>query len=630
LYIFKKNLTIQVRLAILFVTTFGLLLLLGGVLFWQINASVESSKNLIEQNSRIFLEINELVKRSNEAQEIFDEILLFDSDSDEELFDLQVRFNAAAVDFDIMLNVLSLGSESEDFIHHNDGVDYFVWRNFISKPRGQENFILNSGPSVEKTFSLDQYNAIEKKYNEFVYNVNEATAAQKKFLRLSREYVQTFDLENAIGPSLEVEQGQLTSQEETRASQAEISQGAARIFGQRANRAGEAIVAMLSIASNDLRDTLLERIISESQKQEQLYNQGAFVLVSGTLLLMIMLSLVVHYLAVRPLQRLTDSAKKIVEGHKDMVFPLQDRGDEIGLLARTFSSMVEALVRDAETLEVQVLARTKQLDNKNVQLEKYINEIDKTTKSLMRREVELTQANSRLTQASKAKSEFVSVAAHQLRTPLTAIRWIYETLSQAKDISPAHQEVIRNGVQATDNLIITVNDILNVARIDEGHMTYAKQEHDFRELLDGILTETEFDAKHKGITFRFHIQKEASFVFMFDWEKMDMVVRNLLSNSMKYTEVGGIVQLYISQKNHDLVMVVADNGIGIPLAQQPRIFTKFFRADNALLYQTNGSGLGLYVTRNIVEKHNGTIDLESREGEGAMFTVRIPMHSQKV
>lgn len=617
----KKNLTIRAQLVILFVVTFVLLFLFGGVLFWQINSSVKSSKSLVEKNSRSFSEITELVDRSNDAQEIFDEILLFDSDSEDELFALQERFNAAAVDFDVLLNVLTLGSESEDFINLNNGIDYFVWKNFIEQSLNYEG--IENDPSIraEGVLSLDQYGAIEKKYFEFIYNVNEATAAQKKFLRLSQEIA---DLPNVNNRFLVEDQQDLSVREDI-AQEIEASQGAARVFGQRANRAGEAIVAMLSIASNDLRDNLLERVVTESQNQEQLYKQGAFVLMSGILLLLTILSLVVHYLVVRPLQRLTNAARQIVDGHKDMVFPLQNRGDEIGLLARTFSHMVGALVRDSETLEVQVLARTRQLDNKNAQLEKYIDEIDKTTKSLMHREVELTQANQRLKEASRAKSEFVSVAAHQLRTPLTAIRWIYEMLSHAKDIPSSHQEVIGNGVKATDNLITTVNDILNVARIDEGRTTFTMKEHNFLDLLSGILTEIEFDAKHKGISFRHHIQKDASFVFTFDWEKMDMVVRNLLSNAMKYTETGGIVQLHLTRKDHQMVLVVIDNGIGIPLKQQPRIFTKFFRADNALLYQTNGSGLGLYVTRDIVEKHRGTIELESAEKEGTVFTVRIPM-----
>mgnify|MGYP003394111842 CR=1 FL=1 len=254
-------------------------------------------------------------------------------------------------------------------------------------------------------------------------------------------------------------------------------------------------------------------------------------------------------------------------------------------------------------------------------------ENDLSAKMLVRRDMELTGANMRLQELDKTKSEFVSVAAHQLRTPLTALRWSYHALLDG-DIGPINEDqkkIMRDGLHATLQLIALINDLLNVARIEEGRFGFTFTLQPFEPVLENSLPRFEKIAREKAIILLYEPAPVRLPPLFLDAEKIGIVVDNLLDNALKYTPPGGSVTLRTFFDASHIRVEVADTGIGIPKDQIHRIFTKFFRTTNAMLFQTSGNGLGLYVAKNIVETHGGTMTIESAEGKGTTFTFTLPI-----
>ena len=133
----------------------------------------------------------------------------------------------------------------------------------------------------------------------------------------------------------------------------------------------------------------------------------------------------------------------------------------------------------------------------------------------------------------------------------------------------------------------------------------------------------------KKMALSFERPKEILPTLSVDREKMELAVQNLLENAVKYTPEGGKITVSLEKDSHDVIFKIKDTGVGIPAAQHERIFTKFFRGDNVIRMETEGSGLGLYTTRNIIEAHKGKIWFDSKEGAGTTFTFMIPIPNAK-
>ncbi|MCX6762251.1 MAG: HAMP domain-containing sensor histidine kinase [Candidatus Moranbacteria bacterium] len=263
---------------------------------------------------------------------------------------------------------------------------------------------------------------------------------------------------------------------------------------------------------------------------------------------------------------------------------------------------------------------------------KKIEEFDKITRQLVKRELEVAHANQKLGELDAAKSDFISVAAHQLRTPLTGIKWSYTTLldKETGSLNADQKEIVEKGLSAIDQSINLINDLLNVAHLEEGKLDFSFKRQSLipiiKKAVDGIKLITE----EKKITLTQKIPDEAGFPELnIDADKMALAVTNLLDNAVKYTPVGGRIDFSVDQDQGLVKISVQDSGIGIPKSQKERLFTKFFRADNATKVQTSGTGLGLFMVKNIVDRHGGKIIVESEEGKSTTFIITIPEVSAK-
>jgi len=224
------------------------------------------------------------------------------------------------------------------------------------------------------------------------------------------------------------------------------------------------------------------------------------------------------------------------------------------------------------------------------------------------------------------KSQFVSVAAHQLRTPLSIIKWSLSMMIQGElgALTAEQKEILEKTNQTNERMIRLVNDLLNVARIEEGRFIYRPQTVDFTELLQTVIDTIQRLAQEKKIKLEINLT-EGPKVVKADTEKLALAVKNLVENAIYYTDPGGRVTISLKRKGNQLEFLVQDTGIGIPKDQQHRIFGKFFRGDNAVRKETEGTGLGLFIAKNIIEAHKGKIWFESTEGKGTSFFFSLPI-----
>lgn len=265
------------------------------------------------------------------------------------------------------------------------------------------------------------------------------------------------------------------------------------------------------------------------------------------------------------------------------------------------------------------------LSKLNGRLQEFLRELDSAGKMLVRRDLELTHANVRLEELDKMKSEFVSVAAHQLRTPLTGIKWALSSLLEEEGLKPEQQKIIRDALAAASRLTELINDLLNVARIEEGKFGFHMSLQSLVPTLQSAYLRFKKIADEKAVRFSLELPDDHLPLLNFDEEKISIVLDNLADNAIKYTPPSGIVTASLRRDGDSVVVEVKDSGIGIPKNQTHRVFTKFFRSPNAQLYETDGTGLGLYVTKNIVEEHGGNMWFESNEGAGTSFYFTLPI-----
>ncbi len=229
-------------------------------------------------------------------------------------------------------------------------------------------------------------------------------------------------------------------------------------------------------------------------------------------------------------------------------------------------------------------------------------------------------------EVERMKSEFVSIASHQLHTPLTGIKWFVELLlkGDAGRLNAKQTESLEQVLEIDERLIQLVQDLLNVSHIETGrNFVVEKADYDLVPMFRSLKAEFVALAKKHKVTLKFDLPK--TLVLKVDADKIRQVFLNLLSNAVKYSREKGTVEVsFVEGKKGFVTLVVKDQGLGIPKHQQARLFEKFFRAENVQSSETEGTGLGLYIAKGLVEAHGGKIWFESKEDLGTKFFVALP------
>lgn len=235
-------------------------------------------------------------------------------------------------------------------------------------------------------------------------------------------------------------------------------------------------------------------------------------------------------------------------------------------------------------------------------------------------------------EVDRQKTEFISVASHQLRTPLGSMRWNLEMLSKGYygAITPETADVLQQTLAVNDHTIKLVNTLLNISRIEAGRVQDHASEVNVNELLDVILQEVQPLAQEKQVTI--NVEKpQTSPVILIDSSRLREVFENVIANAIKYSFPKGQVAINLKQNDAHVVLEVADQGMGIPQKEQFKVFSRFFRAENALNNEPNGSGFGLFIVKSYIEGWGGKIWFKSPtlpDDKGTTFYLQIPLQVQ--
>lgn len=317
--------------------------------------------------------------------------------------------------------------------------------------------------------------------------------------------------------------------------------------------------------------------------------QNIFIQIFLVLFLLVILTIFVSILVdkniTRPLLALMRGVKEVADGNLQVKFQIKSK-DELGTLAIAFNEMI---LRLKEQREREALA-------------------------------------------AKLKTEFMSIAAHQLRTPLSSIKWIIKMVLDGDmgSVNLEQRDFMEKAYDANERMITLVNDLLNVTRIEEGRFGFEFSSVDFNKLIEDTIPHFKQQARIRNVDFVYDNPHKEPLVLIIDSQRIKIALTNLLDNAIHYTPNKGLVNLSVSKKDDFIEVSVSDTGVGVPESQKSRVFSKFFRGDNVVRMQTEGTGLGLYLTKNIIEKHGGKIWFESEEGKGSTFHFTIPNKKEEL
>jgi signal transduction histidine kinase len=264
------------------------------------------------------------------------------------------------------------------------------------------------------------------------------------------------------------------------------------------------------------------------------------------------------------------------------------------------------------------------MDENNINLEeenRRLRKILKDTKS------ELKVVSDRLSKLDRQKDEFISMAAHELRAPTTAIKGYLSMIinGDAGDISERVRGYLTDAQATNDRLIRLVNNMINVTRIEEGKITYNMENIKLSALAGVVYSDFKFEAERKNLKFSTEVQDGAEDLVKVDQDRIREVIANMVSNAIKYTNEGFVKIRIMNSNSNNVRLEVVDSGPGISEEEQEKIFRKFYRVKSAV-GKTIGTGLGLYISKLIIKSFGGEIGVDSRLGSGSTFWFELPIN----
>jgi signal transduction histidine kinase len=262
------------------------------------------------------------------------------------------------------------------------------------------------------------------------------------------------------------------------------------------------------------------------------------------------------------------------------------------------------------------------MDESNLSLEeenKKLRKILKETKS------ELHSVGDRLGSLDRQKDEFISMAAHELRGPTTAIKGYLSMIinGDAGEITERAKGYLTDAQATNDRLIRLVNNMINVSRIEEGKITYQIDDIKLSALAGAVYSDFEFEAERKNLKLSTEVQEGVNDVVKIDPDRIREVIANMVSNAIKYTNEGFVKIKILNSNSGSVRLEIADSGPGISEEEQSKIFRKFYRV-KSVAGKTIGTGLGLYISKLIIKSFNGEIGVDSRLGSGSTFWFELP------
>lgn len=271
---------------------------------------------------------------------------------------------------------------------------------------------------------------------------------------------------------------------------------------------------------------------------------------------------------------------------------------------------------DELAVAVQNALRFEQIQGFNRLLQQRIDEATK----------ELRETNQQLQQLDEAKDEFISMASHQLRTPLTSVKgYISMVLEEdAGKVAPPQRQLLGEAFASSERMVRLISDFLNVSRLQTGKFVLEKRPADLSKIVAEEVDSLQTTVQMHALKLRY--KKPPYFpLLVLDEAKIRQVIMNFIDNSIYYSKEGSTIQVMLAVEDGQATLRVKDSGIGVPKDEQPHLFSKFFRATNARKQRPDGTGVGLFLAKKVIDAHHGSIVFESEEGKGSTFGFRLPI-----
>lgn len=239
---------------------------------------------------------------------------------------------------------------------------------------------------------------------------------------------------------------------------------------------------------------------------------------------------------------------------------------------------------------------------------------------------ELRRSNAQLRGLDVAKDEFVSMASHQLRTPLTSVKGYISMMLEgdAGKITKLQKQFLREALTSSERMVQLINDFLNVSRVQTGKFMIDPRSVDLAKVVRQEVRALESTAESRDLRFKLDVPSEPVIVSV-DEGKIRQVIMNFIDNALYYSKPDTDIRVSLQKSAGQVKLEVADHGIGVPVHQQAKLFTKFFRADNARTQRPDGTGVGLYLAKMVIDGHNGKLLFSSKEGHGSTFGFTLPL-----
>lgn len=310
------------------------------------------------------------------------------------------------------------------------------------------------------------------------------------------------------------------------------------------------------------------------------------------------------------LARITDGVDKAREGLGYIVLGSKRSGNPYnGQDVRVLEAAANELV-----IAIQNALHFEEIQNFNKTLQERVNQATK----------ELRRTNDKLKTLDETKDEFISMASHQLRTPLTSVKGYLSMVLEgdAGKLNKQQRQLLTQSFISSQRMVYLIADLLNLSRLNTGKFVIEPSTVDLREVVQGEIDQLRETAKSRDLTLVY--DPPASFpAMMLDETKIHQVVMNFIDNAIYYTPAGGTITIELHETPTAVEYVVKDNGIGVPKAEQHRLFSKFYRAGNARRARPDGTGLGLFMAKKVIAAQGGSVIFQSEEGKGSMFGFRF-------
>lgn len=273
------------------------------------------------------------------------------------------------------------------------------------------------------------------------------------------------------------------------------------------------------------------------------------------------------------------------------------------------------IIANELVIAVQNALRFEEIEEFNVTLQE---KVDDATKKLR-------QTNEKLKQMDETKDEFISMASHQLRTPLTSVKGYLSMVLEgdAGEIKPMQEKLLSQAFTSSQRMVYLIADLLNVSRLRTGKFVIEPIKANLAEIIEGEVQQLKETASSRKLELVYDKPKDFP-LLMLDETKVRQVVMNFIDNAIYYTPGGGTITIKLEDKKDSIEYTVTDTGMGVPKADQQHLFSKFYRASNARKARPDGTGLGLFMSKKVVIAQGGAIIFKSKEGEGSTFGFTLP------